>query len=502
MELRDYMRVLFKHWIGILLITTLVTAAVAGWTSLQPRVYTASAQTFVAITTPVTSQGLVDVGVGGAVYTIQRLTSYIQLIDSPEVLQPVIDELGLEVSVGALAEGVSASNPVDTVLINVSVSDLDPQAAAMIANAVALRLGNVIQILETSATGEIVPVKATLTNPARPPGVPSSPRTRVNLLLGFLIGLALGVGYAFLRQSLNTTVKNPEELMELTGTNPLGVVAFDSGAKKNPVIALDSRTSRAEAFRTIRTNLQYVDVDNPPRVVVITSSVPMEGKSTTAVNLAITMAQAGRNVVLVEADLRLPKTSIYLGIEPGLGLTDVLAGQATLAEALLPWNRGLITVLPAGHNPSNPSELLASRQFAKVIATLRADFDSVIIDATPLLHVTDAAIVSKAADGAILLVHFGKTTREQVASSIAALDQVEARLLGTVLNFIPTGRRGYGYKYGYGYGYGSYESETRAKPDDAATDTNTAINTDMGVTKVKPKKKNKKRCQLASESRC
>lgn len=469
MELRDYLRVLSKHWVSIVVITALVTGAVAVYTFLQPRIYTAQAQTFVAIASS-SSQG--D-SFTGANYTMQRISSYIQLIDSPEVLQPVIDELGIDVTVQGLAGQVSATNPIDTVLIDIAVSNQDPQLAATTANAVAVQLGSVIQTLETSISRNIVPVKATLTNPAQPPTSPSSPRTRVFQLLGLLIGLALGVGFAFLKESLDTSVKSPDELAELTGATPLGMIAFDPDAKDNPIVALDQRATRAEAFRTIRTNLQYVDVDNPPQVVAITSAIPTEGKSTTAVNLAITMAQAGKKVVLVETDLRKPKASSYLGIESELGLTDVLAGQATLEQALLPWNRGIITVLPAGHVPPNPSELLASHQFEQVIKSLRDEFDAVIIDATPLLPVTDGAIVAKAADGAVLVVRFGRTTREQIATSVSALDQVGARLLGTALNFVPSGRRGYGYKYGYkygyGYGYGGYgdKESSKAGQDDA-----------------------------------
>jgi receptor protein-tyrosine kinase len=464
MELRDYLRILAKHWIGITLITALVASAVAVWTFLQPRVYTANAQTFVAIA----SSNDASDPFTGATYTLQRITSYVQLVDSPDVLGPVIEELDLDTSVNALAGSISASNPVDTVLINISVSDLDPVLAASIANATASQLGSVIQALETSSAGNIIPVKATLTDPAEPPGSPSSPRTRVNLLLGFLIGLALGVGYAFLRESLDTTVKSPDELTDITGGTPLGLIAFDPEAEANPLVALESRASRSEAFRTIRTNLQYVDVDHPPRAVAITSAVPNEGKTTTSINLAITMAQAGKRVVLVETDLRRPRASGYLGIESQVGLTDVLAGQTKLEDVLLPWNRDLITVVPSGRTPPNPSELLSSQQFAEVIEQLKIDFDQVIIDTTPLLAVTDGAIVSNVADGAVMVIRFGKTTREQLATSIDALQQVDARLLGTVMNFIPTGRRGYGYKYGYGYGYGyGYRYESKGESTSA-----------------------------------
>ena len=452
MELRDYLRVLAKHWISIVVITALVTGAVAIWTFLQPKVYTAQAQTFIAISSP-SSDGASGLA-PDASYTLQRISSYLQIIDSPQVLQPVIDELGLAIDVKQLGESVTATNPIDTVLINVSVTDEQPQQAATIANAVSVQLGSVIQQLESSISGDVVPVKATLTNPAEPPTSPSSPRTRVNLLLGLLIGLALGVGFAFLRESLDRSVKSPDELAEITGATPVGVISYDPDASSNPIIALDQRSTRAEAFRTIRTNLQYVDVDNPPQVVAITSAIPGEGKSTMAVNLAITMAQAGKKVCLVETDLRKPKASKYLGVESELGLTDVLAGQNKLEDVLIPWNRGLLTFLPAGHTPPNPSELLASQQYLHVLATLRSQFDAIIVDATPLLPVTDGAIVAKAADGAILVVKFGSTTREQVGASMAALEQVDARVLGTALNFVPRGRRGYGYKYGYKYGYG------------------------------------------------
>jgi capsular exopolysaccharide synthesis family protein len=464
-ELRDYLRVLAKHWIAIAVITVLVTGAVAVWTFLQPKIYTAQAQTFVAIA----GSGADGDPFTGATYTLQRIQSYINIIDSPDVLEPVIKELGLDITVKDLSEDVSATNPIDTVIINVSASNGDPAKAAAIANAVSVQLGQIIQQLETTAAGDTVPVKATLTDPADPPISPSSPRTGINLVLGLLIGLALGVGYAFLKDSLDTSVKSPDELAAVTGATPLGMITFDPNAKEQPLVALDQRATRAEAFRTIRTNLQYVDVDNPPQVVAVTSAIPGEGKSTTAVNLAITMAQAGKKVVLVETDLRKPKASYYLGVESSLGLTDVLAGNTPLGDALLPWGRGLLTVLPAGHTPPNPSELLSSHQFEQVLKELRGDFDVVIVDATPLLPVTDGAIVAKAADGAVLVVKFGKTTREQVATSVAALDQVGARLLGTVMNFVPTGRRGYGYKYGYkygyGYGYGGYGSTAPAADD-------------------------------------
>lgn len=465
MDLRDYVRVLSKRWPSILLLALLGVALAAFLNFRAAKIYTASAQSFIAISIPSES------GVGNlaaeSYYTLQRIQSYIQVVSSPGVLQPVIDELGLDTTVQGLRGSVSATNPSDTVLVNITVARTDPQQAAAIANAVSVQLGAVIQGLETSTSGKVVPVKLTVTDPALPPGAPSSPRSSTNLLIGFLVGLALGVGQAFLREILDRSIKSPDELTELTGATPVGILLFDPTAKEKPIVALDQRSTRAEAFRTIRTNLQYVDVDAPPQIVTITSALPGEGKTTTAINVAVALAQAGRRVILVETDLRRPKASKYLGVESSLGLTDVLAGNNTLVEVIVPWNRGLMDFLPAGRTPPNPSELLASHQFEQILEVLRNNYDSIVVDTTPLLPVTDGAVVSKASDGAILVVRYGKTSRDHLDASMAALEQVDARLLGTVLNFVPRGGRRYGYKYGYkygyGYGYGTYESDSTEK---------------------------------------
>ena len=244
------------------------------------------------------------------------------------------------------------------------------------------------------------------------------------------------------------------------------MVTFDPDAKNHPLVTLRD-SPRAEAFRTIRTNLRYVDVDNPPRSVVITSSLPGEGKTTTACNLSIALAQAGSKVLLIEADMRRPRVAEYLGVDGTIGLTDVLIGQASTADAIVSWQRGLLDFLPSGAIPPNPSELLGSRQMTDLLKDLVDKYDSIILDAPPLLPVSDAAILATVTDGALLIAHYGDTTHEQVQHAADALRQVGARILGSVLNFAPAGRRGgYGYGkgggYGYGYGYG-------ASPDSSAS---------------------------------
>ena len=201
--------------------------------------------------------------------------------------------------------------------------------------------------------------------------------------MGGLLGLILGAGLVMVWEALDNTVRQLSDIIEITGVNPIGVIGFDQSAKEKPLAALNLRSTRSESFRAIRTNLQFVDVDHQPKVIVVSSALPSEGKTTTVLNLAITFAQAGQRVCLVEADLRKPRVADYLGIDGSVGLTNVLAGQIPLSEALVPWNRGMLQVLPSGPVPPNPSELLASDQMTQLLTYLRGDFDYVLIDGAP-----------------------------------------------------------------------------------------------------------------------
>jgi len=258
---------------------------------------------------------------------------------------------------------------------------------------------------------------------------------------------------ALLREQLNTTVKSVEDMEGLTGSVPLGLVPFDSTAKSSPLVTANQGGTRAEAFRTLRTNLQFADVDSPPRKIVITSPLPAEGKSTSACNIALTLAVSNARVVLIEADLRKPRVCSYLGLDNAVGLTNVLAGQYSVDDAIVPYNRSMLWVLPSGPVPPNPSELLGSHNMSLLLDYLGSTYDYVVIDAPPVLPVTDAAVLSRNADGALLVVRYGKTNRTEVERAVQLLGAVNAKMLGTVLNFIPRPRTIFGKRYGYGYGY-------------------------------------------------
>ena len=441
-----------RAWWLVIACAALGVGAAYAVNATSPVRYQSQVQLFVAMRDDGSSVGN---ALSGSQFTLQRVKSYLQVASSDQVVSPVVAQLRLPLTAGELAADISASNPLDTVLIDLGVTDTDPQRAADLANAVAQQFVLVVGNLEQPADGGTSPVKVTVTRPAVPDPVPVSPRPTLNLALGLLAGLALGAGGALLRFRLDTTIKTFEDVTAVTGSAPLGAVPNDPTIRDRPLVLEDQAGARAEAFRSLRTNLQFVDVDAPPRSIVVTSPLPEEGKSTSACNIAITLALGGARVVLVEADLRRPQACAYLGLDSATGLTDVLAGRRELQDVLVGWNRELLTVLPAGAIPPNPAELLGSRQMSALIRDLEHRFDHVIIDSAPLLPVTDSAVLAAAAGGALIVLRHRRTRREQAERSVETLRAVHARVLGTVINGIPRRRRGgYGYAYAYGSGYG------------------------------------------------
>ena len=460
MDLRDYALVLRKRWRLIALCTLLAVGASLAATLAATPMYQASAQLFVSTATGV--DGNVAGLQQGGQFAQQRVKSYADIVDSPPVTEAVVEELGLRRSPRALADAIEASAPLDTVLINVDVTDEDAAKAQRIANAVAERFTEVASELETPEGEQASPVKVSVVRTADLPEAPVSPRPRLNLALGLLVGLAVGVGAAVLRETLDTSVKSPEDVQDSLELATLGLIAYDPDAGKRPLIVhVDPQSTRAEAFRQLRTNLQFVDIDKAPRSIVVTSSVPQEGKSTTTCNLAIALTQAGLRIILVEADLRRPRLADYLGIEGAVGLTDALVGRAELADLMQPWGDGQLRVLASGPTPPNPSELLGSQQMGELLRELEGQCDLVLLDAPPLLPVTDAAVLTAHASGAMLVVRSGSTTREQAKRAVEILRAVDAHLYGAVLNMVPTKGPG-AYRYGY-YGYG-YASSRPAEP--------------------------------------
>jgi capsular exopolysaccharide synthesis family protein len=464
MELVDYWRIIRRHWLGIVAIVVAAVAIAAAFTLAQPRVYSADAGGFVS-TGPADNPALSSVNDQLAK---SRATSYVDIARSRATAQAVIDDLDLDVSPASLVGRITVTQPRDTVLLKVTAKGSTPEEAQQLADAWVRAMATQVAQIEdpkgTNAPGvpQVLPVEA-----AALPGAPSSPNVRLNLALGLLLGLMLGLGYALLRHTLDRKLRSKEDIEERFGVSVVGAVPDSpvlAHATNEPGrIAVDdeARTTTtgpaSEAFRKLRTNLMYMDVDNPPRVVVVTSPLPGDGKSTVAANLAATIDSSGQDVVLVDGDLRRPMVATWFGLAEGVGLTDVLAGRIGLDEALqAPAAHPNLRVLAAGAIPPNPSELLGSQAMRTLLQKLSAQA-LVVVDAPPLLPVTDAAVLTAQSDGAFVVVSAGRTLDTQLASALDHLAAVDARPLGVVLNRISRRDAGSGY---YDHYRGYYERDS------------------------------------------
>ena len=460
MELRDYVRILRKYWVLITALTLVGIVAAGGVSLLMKPAYEASTQLYVSVRSDSVATGEL---VQGSTFARQSVQSYVRIVNTESVLEPVISELGLDESPQELARRVTATVPVETSIIGITVSDADPERAAEIANAVAERFTDLVQD-ELEAIGtepSASPVKLTTVQRATVPQAPVSPRIALNLVIGAIVGLALGVVAAVLRSVLDTRIHSPGDVEEVTDAPLLGATAFDADARKRPLIVhADPHDPRAEAFRILRTNLQFLTAEQASerrgRSFVISSAGPSEGKSTTVSNLAIALAETGARVALVDGDLRLPRVAEYMGLEGGAGLTDVLIGRAGPADVLQRWGNGQLYVLPAGKVPPNPSELLGSNAMRQLLDTLHEHFDVVLIDAPPLLLVTDAAVESQHTDGVILVAAAGTTRRQNLELAVRSLERAGGHLRGVIVTMMPQkGPDSYGYGARYAYGPGA-----------------------------------------------
>ncbi len=459
MELTDYLRLLRKYWASLILILVAGMGSAAGASALMAPTYTASAGVFLTVNSGDTAGELNQ----GSSYAENQVKSYAQVITAPVVLEPVITELGLKVTVGKLAERVTATVPVNTAIVNIDVTGADPAETAAVANAVAEQLILVVDELSPQSQGGSKTVRASIITPASVPVERTSPRVLLNLALGALVGLLLGVGQAVLRFRLDTTVVGLDDIADVTDRSVVGTIAFDADAKEHPLILEAAPHSvRAEAYRRLRTNLQFLNLGSRRRSIVLTSSIAGEGKSTTSINLAAALADTGQSVLLVDADLRRPALASYLNLDGSVGLTDVVIGRAALADVVQPIGRGNLHVLPSGQIPPNPSELLGSEPMQALLAEASDRYDMVLLDSPPLLPVTDSALLSHLAGGALLIVGSGSVKKPELAGAIDALEAVDASLLGLVLNRVPTDRQGrYGYHHHYYYQRHSTVGELR-----------------------------------------
>jgi polysaccharide biosynthesis transport protein len=319
---------------------------------------------------------------------------------------------------------------------------------------------------------------------ARVPTAPVEPNIPRNLAFGFMLGLTSGVGLAFLLEGLDNTVRTTEQAQAISGLAPLGIIPLGSrtareiAGSKRLVIAnskeavelitqVRPQSQMAESYRALRTSLLLSNLGSPPKVIMITSALPQEGKTTTSINCAVVLAQKGVRVLLVDADLRRPSIHKTLGMGPRSGLSNVLTGSATLEQAItrspvLP----NLSILAAGTPPPNPAELLASANMREVLDQLRGQYDHIVVDTPPALSVTDAVVLSPRADAIVLVIRSGHTTKQALRRSRDLLMQVNAKVSGVLLNAVDLSSPDYYYYYEYQGKYSRYYRDDESRKDD------------------------------------
>lgn len=446
MDIPDIVHTLRRRWPIVLGGLALGATASCAHLVLSTPTYDATARLYVTVASS-ESGSTTDLVQGGNAAE-QRVRSYVDIITTPRVLQPAIDQLGLDTTAQDLADRVRASSPNETVLLNLTVNDTSAAHAAEIANAISESFTKLVaDDLEQASAGSVSPVSIRTVQPAVVPQDQATPQPAKSLFLGIGGGLSVGVLGAVLRELLDTRIRSRTEVESVTDRPVLGTVPKSKDLQRTPVfIQGNGRGAFAEAFRALRTNLRFLGQSSAGRVFVITSANPGEGKTTTTVNLAAALMEGGARVAVVDCDLRRPAVAARLDMDNNAGLTDVLIGRVELDDVLQPWG-ATGTVLPTGPLPPNPADLLASAGMTEILAALAAANDYVIVDTPPLLPVTDAAVLAAASSGAIVVTAAGKSHTHELRDALAVLERADAHTLGIAVTMTKTSHQQYGYGY-------------------------------------------------------
>ncbi|AKK11890.1 polysaccharide biosynthesis tyrosine autokinase [Corynebacterium uterequi] len=460
--------------VWVIVVCTLLGGALAwGAASFAPKKYTASSEVFVSFDQEIESGQLYQ----QAMFLQTRLSTYAGFVTSDDLTKQVAERF-LGLTAQDIQRQVEAKPLPETVLLSIQATDTDPERARGIAEAVNEELVDMVEALDftlvedTDApltydpiTGQAVEpepvsrplVSLTVISAPELPREPSSPQPLVWIVLGALAGLVLCVLVVVLRALVDRTIKDRAGLEQVTGAPLLGLVPVSKrlAADEIPDYETDSGAA-AESFRAIRTSLRFVNVDNPPRTISITSATQSEGKSTLAMNLASALAAEGLNICLVDADLRRPSVAERLGvsIEQNVGVSTVISGECGVDDAIQRYHARSLDVIASGVLPPNPAELLASRACREFLDELAQRYDHVIVDSTPLLAVTDGALLASQVDGSIVVVRHGDTTDDELRNALTAVEAVGATVLGMVLSAVPTQKSSASH-------YGTYASERK-----------------------------------------
>lgn len=442
-------RAIARAWRTTLLVGVLGALVGLAATTVAPRSYIGTADVLLTPAPGTRTADAVD---------DRLLHSYAELVGSRRIAVAVREDTGSAQSVRSVEDDLSGEVVQDSTIVRVSARQRDAEAATALSRSGADAL---LQLLvdggvalerpvgdDESPTASVVASVVDQSSVAARALTPSAPWW---VVIGAGAGLLLGLLLAAARQLTDRLVRTPEDLAAAARAPMLAAIGYDRHTDRRPLLTdLGAGDPRTEATRILRTNLRFLRAGSSESVLTVTSCLQGEGKSTLAANLAISLAQGGQSVALVDADLRRPRLDALFGLDRTPGLTGTLVRSVDAADAMQQTHVPGLDVLPTGTLPPNPSELLQTTAMADLVLTLRRSYDVVLLDAPPVLPVTDAALLATLSDGAVLLVRHGRTTREQVRAATDRLAAVGADLLGTVLTMVPA--RGIS-RYGYGYGY-------------------------------------------------
>lgn len=419
-----------KLWWVVVAAGLIGALAAFGYTGQQAPSFRSTATLYFALHQGTSASDLNQ----GSAYTQSQMLSFAQLATSSRVLQPVIDELDMDITPRNLARSLQVSIPQSTVTLQITANSLQAQRAADLANAVAAELIDVVQDVAPKTPEGASSITAQVIDEAVPPLFQTSPnRPRDTVIGGFLGGIS-GLAAVFLFAVLDTRIRNEEALQKAGGDPVLGVITRDKELAAGGVaVARAPMGFVAEEFRRLRSALAYTNVGRRNRILLVTSVTPGDGKSTISVNLSMTLAMHQKSVLLIDADLRRPKVHEHLGIDDDVGLTDVLLGNIAIQEASFAVPDSSLEALASGGIPPNPAQLITSEAMADVIGQASEAYDWVIIDSPPSLSVADAALLAPLVDGVIVVVST-KTSRAEFAHCVQGLETSGARIIGTVLN--------------------------------------------------------------------
>jgi capsular exopolysaccharide synthesis family protein len=437
---REYINIARERWRLILAGMLLGLIAAGAAIYLVPRQYAAP------VTVIVAAQPVGDPASSASDYdeiSAQRLNAYIELLQSRSLVRDVIATLRLNTTPEQLGDQIAVTTVPESVLLTATTTSGSPDQAVLISNAVADQfIKEVARLEQPEDRTRPAAVVAKVFQAAELPAEQVAPRPVLYVVLGAVLGLIVGLAAALLRHAMDFRVKTRRQLEETLGAPVLGTVSRDPKIPSSPLVMYGApHTPLAEAFRQLRTNVQFVDADGEHKVILVTSPNSGEGRSTTVCNLGLALAEAGTRVLILDADLRAPAVAWFLSVDGTIGLTDVLVNRVSVERALHPIGPAL-DVLPSGWIPPNPSELLGSNRMVNLIALLRRSYDVVLVDSAPLIPVTDAAVLAPRADGVLVVVRHGRTTVQDMQAAKDALHAVSGRILGSVMTMTPqTGTR-------------------------------------------------------------